>query len=128
MKCKLTGVIILLLLHAGCKKKKGNVPADVAVYVKHHGALIPGAKVYVKHNAKEFPGTERGLYNDSAVCGVTGHGIGHAHFKDLAAGDHYFYSTGYDSTIMDDVMGGIGLTVGESEEKQELTLDIPVTE
>ena len=119
---------LLLVLQYSCKKKKEYVPATVAVYVKHHGALIPAAKVYVKYDAKEFPGTEASNYNDSAVCGVEGHGIGHTHFKDLAAGDYYFYSTGYDSTIMDEVIGGIGLTVGESEEKQELTLDIPVTE
>src|ERR1043165_9689295 len=105
--------VMLLLVQAACKKKKDSVPADVAVYVKHHGVLIPGAKVYVKYNAKEFPGTELGAYNDSATCGVTDHAKGHTHFKDLPAGDYYFYSTGYDSSILYDVVGGIGLTAGE---------------
>jgi hypothetical protein len=123
---------ILILLWClslySCKKDKKSVPADVAVYVKHHGALIPGAKIYVKHNASEFPGTDPASYDDSATAGTEEHAKGHAHFEGLNAGTHYFYSTGYDSTIMEDVMGGISLTVEEREEKQELTLDIPVTE
>lgn len=120
-------LLALLVTVCSCRKEK-NTPADVSVYVKHHGLLIPGAKVYVKHNAAEFPGTDGSLYNDSATCGTHGHAIGHAHFTGLATGNHYFYSTGYDSTIMDEVIGGIGLNVPASDKKQELTLDIPVTE
>jgi hypothetical protein len=121
-------LILLLLPLMACKKEKKSVAADVAVYVKHHGALIPGAKIYVKHNAAEFPGTDVSSYDDSATAGTDEHTKGHAHFEGLNAGTHYFYSTGYDSTIMDDVMGGISLAIEEREEKQELTLDIPVTE
>lgn len=124
--------LILLVLFffslLSCKKKKNDVPADVAVFVKHHGQLIPGAMVYIKYNSNEFPGTDLSLYNDSAHAGTTGHAAGHAHFENLDAGDYYFYSTGYDSTISDDVMGGVKLHINESEEKQELNLDIPVTE
>lgn len=120
--------LLLLLSIPGCRKDKKSAPADVEVYVKHHGALIPSAKVYVKSNAEEFPGTTPSLYDDSATTGGVGDASGQAHFEDLTAGSYYFYATGYDSTIMDDVMGGISLTIEEKEEKQELTLDIPVTE
>jgi hypothetical protein len=96
--------------------------------VKHHGVLIPGATVYVKYNSKEFPGTDVSMYDASKVSGASGHGAGHAHFEGLEAGSHYFYAVGYDSTILDDVMGGIGLEIKNSETKQELDLDIPVTE
>ena len=125
---RITISLLLLVSISSCNRDKEKLPADVAVYVKHHGALIPGAKVYVKYNASEFPGTDVSLYNDSATTGTDGEANGHAHFEDLSAGNYYFYSTGYDSTIMDDVMGGIGLNVPESETKKELELDIPVTE
>ena len=118
--------VFVTLAFSACKKKAEK--ADVAVYVKHHGVLISGATVYVKYNAEEFPGTDPSLYDESKVCGTTGHGIGHAHFEGLDAGNHYFYSVGYDSTIMDDVMGCIGLKIEESSVKQDLDLDIPVTE
>jgi hypothetical protein len=123
-----TWILLWCLSLYSCKKDKKSVPADVAVYVKHHGALIPGATVHVKHGSGEFPGTDPALYDETAMAGTTDHSKGHAHFEGLAAGKHYFYATGYDSTIMDDVMGGISLTIEEREEKQELTLDIPVTE
>lgn len=125
---RITIALLLFVSLCSCIRKKEHVPADVAVNVKHHGELIPAAKVYVKYNASEFPGTDANLYNDSAVAGTEGHAKGHAHFKDLPAGNYYFYSTGYDSTIMDDVMGGIGFSVPESETKQDLELNIPVTE
>lgn len=118
----------IIVFTTACKKAGSGGDASVALFVKHHGNLIPAAKVYVKYNSKEFPGSDVTKYDLSVVCGSSGHSAGHAHLKNLRWGDYYFYSEGFDSTISQKVTGGIALQIRRSERKKEITLDIPVTE
>jgi len=102
--------------------------AGISVYVRHHEVAIPGATVYVKYNEKEFPGTDVTKYNLSVVCGDSGHSSGHTHIRNLKQGYYYFYSVGFDSSLMQAVSGGISLHIKHSERKKEAELNIPVTE
>jgi hypothetical protein len=130
---KKTGVwvislFIAMIIGLSCKKAGSGGKAEVAVYVSHHGNLIPGATVYVKYNEKEFPGEELDHYNTSAVCGVKAESKGHTHIKGLRQGYYYFYAVGFDSSISQKVSGGISLHISYSERKKEKRLEIPVTE
>jgi hypothetical protein len=119
-------VFTLLFIH--CHKAGSGGQAEVAVYVKHHSKLIPGATVYVKYNAKDFPGTDLSKYDQAATCGTLGEAQGHTHIKNLKYGYYYFYSEGYDSSIMQKVTGGIPFHIKYSQRKEETELDVPVTE
>lgn len=119
----LVGISVLI----SCEKGEGpGGKVEMAIFVKHHAELIPGAVVYIKYGAKEQPGTDPSDYDDSAVCGTDGHHKGHTHFENLQKGDYYIYSVGYDSTINEVVRGGIPFEI--KVKTGEVTVDVPVTE
>ncbi|MBL7934159.1 MAG: hypothetical protein JNL60_19805 [Bacteroidia bacterium] len=111
-----------------CKKAGTGGKASVAIYVKHHNRLIPGALVYIKFNEKEFPGVDTELYDMRRICGTSGESEGHTHLANLKQGYYYFYATGYDTSINETVSGGIPLHIRYSQRKDEINLDIAVTE
>jgi hypothetical protein len=123
-----TSLLLLLTCFFSCRKAGTGGKAEVAVFVKHHGNLIPRATVYVKFNEKEFPGTDVSKYNISKICGTIGGSKGHTHLDGLKQGYYYFYSLGYDSAISQSVSGGISLHIKYKQRKENITLDIPVTE
>ena len=116
------------VLLSSCSKAGTGGQAEVSAYVKHHDKAIPGAVIYIKYNAEEFPGTDLSAYDKSVQTGVSSHGAGHAHIKELKPGSYYFYATGFDSSISQTVSGGRGLVIKRKEKKAEIDLDIPVTE
>lgn len=118
--------IIACVAGHSCKKNGTGGDSEIAVWVKHHGSLIPGATVYIKYGAKEFPGTDVSKYDASKVCGTAGHGAGHTHFEGLLKGDYYLYATGYDSSIAMPVTGGIPVKIKKNGE--EVEAEVPVTE
>lgn len=109
-----------------CKKNGTGGESEIAVWVKHHSNLIPGATVYIKYGAKEFPGADVSKYDESKVTGTTGHSNGHTHFEGLLKGNYYLYAVGYDSTISQTVTGGLYVKIKKNHEHIET--DIPVTE
>jgi hypothetical protein len=122
---------------SSCKKDKDEDPqpacvagpggqVELALYVRHHDSLIPGASVYIKYNATEFPGADTTVYDISLVTGTTDHGLGHTHIAGMNCGRYYIYSAGYDSTISDSVYGGIPVNVTQTT--GSITINIPVTE
>lgn len=123
-----TSLSLILACFFSCKKAGTGGKAEVAVFVKHHGNLIPGAAVYVAFNEKEFPGTDISKYDLSKICGMKGESKGHTHFDGLKQGYYYFYSSGYDSSISQTVNGGIALHVKYKQRKERISLEIPVTE
>jgi hypothetical protein len=111
---------------SSCKKNGTGGESEISVWVKHHETLIPGATVYVKYGAMEFPGTDLSKYDVSKVCGISGHGAGHTHFKELLRGNYYLYAVGYDSTISKAVTGGLYVKVKKNDDHIET--DVAVKE
>jgi hypothetical protein len=119
-------ILISSLLVISCNKPGTGGDVSLAVWVKHHNELIPGAIVYIKYGAREFPGTDVSKYDDKAVCGTEGHGLGHTHFKNLRKGRYYLYSVGWDHAINMEVTGGIPVVI--DQKAGELMVTVPVTE
>jgi hypothetical protein len=127
MKKLLWGILLFLpLIILSCKKNGTGGEHELSVSVKHHEQLIPGATVYIKYGAKEFPGSDVSKYNDSRVCGITGHARGHVHFDKLLKGDYYLYAVGYDSTISMPVKGGVPVQLKKKHSHTDVT--VPVVE
>lgn len=117
-----------LLLLAACNRdddkntagKGGN--AVLRIVPKHHEVYknIVDCKVYIKYNAQDAPAS----YDDSAVV-LDMSGMPTATFSGLKTGNYYLYGYGFDTSIRQNVKGGIPYTI-----KSETTLDItlPVTE
>lgn len=119
-----TIVGILTFSFVSCKKEGPGGESEIAIWVKHHDQLIPGATVYIKYGTDEFPGEDLTVYDDSEVCGTEGESEGHTHFHDLNRGDYYLYAVGYDSSISHTVKGGIPVKLSSDEKEVE----VPVTE
>jgi hypothetical protein len=113
----LMGSIIL----TSCKKAGLGGNSSVSGTVKHHVKPIPNAVVYIKYGATEFPGADVSKYDASVASDASAN----YSFKGLEKGDYYLYGFGYDSTLMQNVMGGIGITL---KKNQALSSDVPVTE
>lgn len=111
----------LILTISSCKKEGTGGKSSVSGNVKHHTKLIPNAIVYIKYGATEFPGADVSAYDDQ----VTADTNAHYEFKDLEKGDYYLYGVGYDNSILEQVTGGIGVTL---KRNKHTDADIPVTE
>ncbi len=114
-------VLIAMVSLSSCYKEGNGGKSSVNGYVAHHSNRIPNANVYIKYGAVEFPGTDVSKYNASVTCD----GGGYYEIKDLRKGDYYLYSVGYDSSIMENVSGGIGIKL---KYNKTIVSDIPVTE
>ena len=119
----LLGITIILSTVCACKKEGKGGKATITGHVKHHEVHIPDAIVYIKYGATELPGTNASDYDDQAVASS---GDGHYEFEELKKGDYYLYSTGYDSTISEIVLGGTPVKIKKKSEIVEI--DIPVAE
>jgi hypothetical protein len=121
-------IVMLVCILTSCVKEGPGGNAEIAVWVKHHDKLIPGATVYIKYGSKEFPGDGLSLYDDSEVCGTEGDDEGHTHFHDLKRGNYYLYAVGYDSSISETVMGGIPVEITKENKDGSSDVEVPVTE
>ena len=123
LSISLLGTVILLA--TACKKGDIGGEATIAAFPKHHSQSIKGATMYVKFDATELPADPTNKY-DLKIVGEENED--HVHIEGLRYGDYYLYATGFDSTIMQPVSGGIPVTIKWSERKNELDKDVPVTE
>jgi hypothetical protein len=124
---KTTIQLLLLVSMLGlysCKKNDTGGDATVAAITKHHDRKIPYSTVYIKYGAEDFPGEDISQYDAFQQTDAEGH----THFENLRYGHYYFYATGYDSVAQAPVKGGIGLKIKWSERKEEIELDVPITE
>ncbi|TAL61262.1 MAG: carboxypeptidase regulatory-like domain-containing protein [Bacteroidetes bacterium] len=112
----------MYLLFAGCSKEGTGGKATIQGMVKHHSDPIPGAVIYIKYGAEESPGTDITYYDASA----TGDANAHYEFSDLKKGDYYLFAVGFDSNIVQTVIGGIPVEIKSKTET--VTADVPVTE
>lgn len=94
--------------------------------VAHHHVVIPGATVYIKYGAKDFPGEDVSVYDDSFQTPSTGSEAGMGKFSGLLKGDYYIFSTGFDSSINQKVIGGVPVKLKKSE--GEVHAEVHVTE
>lgn len=117
-------VMLLCIVLVSCKKNGTGGNAFVLAKSTHHDKLIPYATIYIKYGAKDFPGTSTSNYSNSITTGADGI----VRFSDLRYGDYYFYSVGFDSSIMQSVTGGDHLQIKWSDRKKTISFIVPVTE
>lgn len=107
-----------------CKKGDINGKAKIAAFVYHHGIPINLPKFYIKFDAKELPSDPINNYD----LKIEGKHENHAHIEELRYGDYYIYATGFDSTIMLPVSGGIPVKIAWQDRKNEIEVNIQVVE
>ena len=118
-------LFVVVLMIAACTKEGIDGDATVVVSPAHHEDHIPGATIYVKFDAEELPGTNPSDF-DHIVVGVPNED--HVHIEGLKWGNYFFYAVGFDSAISEVVSGGVQLKIKRKERKDEIELDVPVTE
>lgn len=125
MKTKIS-IITLFIAFAfiACKKNGTGGQVTVAAITKHHDRHIPFSTVYIKYGAKDFPGADVSKYDASQQTDKEGH----THFENLRYGNYYFYGIGYDSVAQATVKGGVALKIKWKERKEEIELNVPITE
>jgi hypothetical protein len=58
----------------------------------------------------------------------SGETAGKATVTGLKPGKYYFFAAGFDSAISEPVKGGVPLTIGTRDRKDNISIDIPVSE
>jgi hypothetical protein len=130
---KLQAIFIAALstiIIVSCCKEGIDGEATLVVKMKHHGTIIPNHanyldSVFVKFDAKELPGT--GASDFDAVF-VGEEGEDHIHLEGLKCGNYYIYGAGIDSSGPFRVTGGMAVKIKHSERKEEIDVDLAVTE
>lgn len=127
MKTFFFSAMSLSLLFVSCKRiekepagKGGS--ATINAVLRHHDVYknIINGKTFIKYNAQDASET----YDDSVDC-IYISGMPTAKFSQLKKGKYYLYGTGFDTSIRQNVKGGIPYEVTE---EAELNITLPVTE
>jgi len=95
---------------------------------EHHGNPIISKigwvdSAFVKFNTQDSPGSSPANY-DLVVAGEEGED--HVHIENMKPGKYYIFMTGYDSTSIERVSGGIPVTITQAS--GEVDVVVPVTE
>lgn len=100
--------------------KGGN--AVLRIVPKHHNDYknIINATIYLKYNAQDAPAS----FDDSVLC-VLSSGIPTGTFSNLKKGKYYITGLGYDTSIKQNVKGGIPYVISD---EVSLDVSVPVTE
>jgi hypothetical protein len=116
------------LMTTGCTRSdnsggagKGG-SATLSIIAQHHTVTknITTCKMYIKYNAQDVPA----YYDDSIQCNVSdSEAVGI--FSGLKTGNYYIYGFGYDSSVKQNVKGGMPYTIS-AETNQ--TVNLAVTE
>jgi|GEM_PF-1363995 len=122
---KYIALVIIVLVLNSCKKSSTGGDATVVAFPKHHGVSINGATVYVKFKTNDMPSDPTNNYDLKIEGDPTEN---HVHIHGLRYGKYYLYAVGYDPSISETVTGGAPLTIKWKERKQEIDVDIAVTE
>lgn len=122
--------LTIIVLATGCKHDepvissgKGGMAA-VDVYPQHHevASNLINFKVYVKYNTQDAP--TNGVYDDSLAC-TNANSLISCSFTGLKNGKYYFYGSGYDTSIKQNVKGGSPYIITEQKEQN---FNLPVSE
>lgn len=116
------GLIVLCIIALGCRKKPREKNATLVIYPQHHGVArnLTNAKVYIKYNSPDAPAGNQ--YDDSVGCTIL-NGTVKGSFSQLSNGDYYIYGTAYDTSVKENVHGGMPYTIS-SQTEQDVTLAI----
>lgn len=98
--------------------------ASITVYPAHHvdAKNIISFKAYIKYNTLNAPAN--GVYDDSIVCSNHDNLVSGT-FSGLTNGNYYLFGEGVDTSIGEEVKGGISYTI---KEQKPQNVDLPVTE
>jgi hypothetical protein len=132
-KC-ITIITVVLILNA-CKHKPDISPLCVAgsggsvtivAYAKHGSISIPNYythldTAFVKFGTTISPGTDPANYN---IYYVGEPGEDHIHCYGLKCGDYYIYRTAWDSIENIRRYGGYGISILQTSEEQDITVDV----
>jgi hypothetical protein len=102
--------------------KGGN--ASITVYPQHHDVAknIINFKAYIKYNTLNAPAND--AYDDSIVC--TNHdNLVSGTFSNLTNGNYYLFGRGTDTSIAEEVKGGISYTIKQQKAQD---VELPVSE
>jgi hypothetical protein len=126
----LTAIAAVLVTISSCKKAGTGGNATLAVFPKHHGTPIPNQpnypdSIFVKFNTEELPSNPTTNY-DALFVGASPED--HIHCEGLKTGKYYLYCTGWDTTINQRVTGGMAVKIKHKDRKDEIVVDIAVTE
>lgn len=119
-------ITIFVVISVGCKNKT-DPPADIGgkggtavlkITPQHHGKNIDSFAVYIKYNSQDAAS----VYDDSAEV-IMENSKPVATFSQLKKGKYYILGRGWDSSISDDVKGGMPQTITE-ERTYEITLSV----
>jgi hypothetical protein len=115
---------------SSCKKAGRGGDATLVVAPKHHGTPITSTALYrdsvfVKFNAEDLPSDPTNNY-DALFVGEPGET--HVNCPGLKAGKYYIYATGRESSSGERVTGGVSVKIKYKERKDEIEVDVPVTE
>ena len=117
-------IIAATTILSSCCKEGLNGDAKVTAIIEHHEAAIYGATVYIKYNANEQPASISDY--DASFTAAPGDSV--IVIDNMKCGDYYFFSTGFDPAINQEVKGGTPYTIRYGDRKQAIDVKIPVTE
>lgn len=118
-------LVALTAFLSSCCKEGLDGKATVTAAIKHHSTPIYGATVYIKFGAKEQPAS----LSDYDASFTAAPGDSAIVIDNLRCGDYYFFATGIDPSINNEaVKGGTPYTIRYGDRKQQINIDIPVTE
>ncbi|HMT30828.1 MAG TPA: hypothetical protein PKD91_16265 [Bacteroidia bacterium] len=110
-----------------CVAGKGGAVTFI-LQPEHHGEAIPSTPTYpdsawIKYNTSNFPGDNPALY-DLIVVGTSGSAS--VTVDSMKCGNYFIYMTGFDTSIVERVRGGIPVTI--SVQSGNKIIKVPVTE
>lgn len=130
MKKLIPAIAILSLLFAGCAKEGLDGTATLVVKPAHHGSPISSTNAYkdsvfIKFGVTEVPSDPTNDY-DHLVVGEVGED--HVHVVNVKWGEYSVYCTGWDTSLNERVTGGVAIKIKRKERKDEIVVNVPVTE
>lgn len=117
-------IVFAAALFSSCCKEGLDGRATVTASTFHHSTAITGATVYIKFDAKDAPAN----LSDYDVSYTADAASGSVRIENLKCGDYYFFATGYDPAIALPVQGGVPFSIAYADRKDDLVIEIPVTE
>ncbi|HET7819638.1 MAG TPA: hypothetical protein VFL70_10055 [Bacteroidia bacterium] len=115
-------IALLLFFCSSCTKEGPGGKIIIKGRVMHHEQPIPNATVYIKYGTQDSPGSNITYYDANVKADANAN----YQFNNLRRGEYYLFGVGFDSTIVEQVSGGIPVKVKNKEET--VTLDVPVVE
>ena len=117
--------VVIALIPSSCCKGGSGGQATLVASPYHHTKPIQGAILYVKYNTTDPPGTNPSDYDAKFTAGPNEFTIT---CNGLKCGDYYLYCTGYDSTLLRVVTGGMTVHIKYSDRKSTENINVAITE